>query len=487
MANPCFVMTGFGNRAWTATENARTVTPRDFNKRGQVRDGAVIAIINMSGGPMTSTTSSDSLTKQRAELRSGRRAVVAASVGNALEWYDFIIYALFAVYIAQNFFPGGDQSTELIKAFIAFGLGFLIRPLGAVVIGAYADYAGRKAALTLTIMIMAIGTLVIAVAPTYAAIGIGAPILLLVGRVLQGFSAGGEIGGAAAFLVEHAPPGKKGKYAAWLQGSMSISNTLAALVAFSITALLTKEQIGDWGWRVPFLIGLLIAPVGIWIRRTLDETPHFQQQIARNRQAGRSARLPFKAIFTEFWPELIKGTGMCVLWGVATYTLVIFMPIYLQKAFHIDSSDTFLASLIGNVFMLISCIVGGTLSDTLGRRKILVVGAILLGTAVHPLLWLVQASPTLSTLIFVQTLLCIMVGLYVGVAPSALSELFPTRVRSTGMSLTYNTATTIFGGFAPAILTWLSQNGSTFAPAWYMTGAAVIALPALVNFRPVSE
>ena len=137
--------------------------------------------------------------------------------------------------------------------------------------------------------------------------------------------------------------------------------------------------------------------------------------------------------------------------------------------------------------MLISCIVGGTLSDTLGRRKILVVGAILLGTAVHPLLWLVQASPTLSTLIFVQTLLCIMVGLYVGVAPSALSELFPTRVRSTGMSLTYNTATTIFGGFAPAILTWLSQNGSTFAPAWYMTGAAVIALPALVNFRPVSE
>lgn len=436
---------------------------------------------------MTSMTSSDSITKQHADLRSGRRAVAAASVGNALEWYDFIIYALFAVYIAQNFFPGGDQTTELVKAFIAFGLGFVIRPLGAVVIGAYADYAGRKAALTLTIMVMGLGTFVIAVAPTYAAIGIGAPLLLLVGRVLQGFSAGGELGGAAAFLVEHAPAGKKGKYAAWLQGSMSISNILAALVAFSITTLLTKEQIGDWGWRLPFLIGLLIAPVGIWMRRALDETPHFQQEIERNRQAGRSARLPLKTVFTEFWPELIKGTGMCILWGVSTYTLVIFMPVYLQKTFQIDSSDTFLASLIGNVFMLISCIVGGTLSDTLGRKKILVLGAILLGTAVHPLLWLVQTSPTLPTLICVQTLLCIIVGLYVGVAPSALSEIFPTRVRSTGMSLTYNTATTIFGGFAPAILTWLSQNGSTFAPAWYMTAAAIVALLALATFRAISE
>ncbi|MDP9629039.1 UNVERIFIED_ORG: MHS family proline/betaine transporter-like MFS transporter [Ensifer adhaerens] len=447
---------------------------------------AAITISKIRGSIVMSSITSGAEASDRKQVIAGRRAVVAASVGNALEWYDFIIYALFAVYIAQNFFPGGDQTTELVKAFIAFGLGFIIRPLGAVLIGVYADRAGRKAALTLTIMIMALGTLVIAAAPTYAAIGIGAPLLLLVGRMLQGFSAGGELGGAAAFLVEHAPEGKKGKYASWLQGSMAISNILAALVAFTVTALLTQQQIGEWGWRLPFLVGLLIAPVGIWMRRTLDETPHFREEIARQNKSGVTERLPLKAAFVEFWRELLKGTGMCVLWGVSTYTLVIFMPIYIQRSFGMSGSDTFLASLIGNVFMLISCVVAGSLSDVVGRKKVLVVAAIILATAVHPLLWLLHMSSTLPTLIFVQTAFCIMVGLYVGVAPSALSEIFPTRVRSTGMSLAYNTAATIFGGFAPAILTWLSQGGGIYAPAWYMTAAAACALLAIATLkRPV--
>ncbi len=193
--------------------------------------------------------------------RRGTRAILAASLGNLLEWYDFAVYAAFAIYIGANFFPHDSPAAGLVSAFLVFGLGFVIRPLGAILIGIYGDRAGRKAALTATILIMACGTLIIAAAPTYAAIGLGAPLVLLAGRVLQGFSAGGEIGNAAAFLVEHAPPTRKALFTAWLQASMGMSNILGALVAFTITSLLPQSEIVRWAWRVPFFIGLAIVPM----------------------------------------------------------------------------------------------------------------------------------------------------------------------------------------------------------------------------------
>lgn len=436
---------------------------------------------------MTSIATTGAAERVPDDLHRARRAVIAASAGNALEWYDFTVYALFALYIAKNFFPGADQTTELVKAFLAFGLGFVIRPLGAILIGVYADRAGRKAALMLTIMFMAVGTLVIAAAPTYAAIGIGAPLLLLAGRVLQGFSAGGEIGGAAAFLVEHAPMDQRGKYASWLQASMAISNIIGALVAFAVTSLLTQDQIGDWGWRIPFVVGLLIAPVGLWMRRTLDETPRFLEELERHDSEERAHRQPLLSVFSEFPMELVKGIGMSVLWTVSTYTLVIFMPVYVQRTFGVTSSNAFAAALIGNICMVVTCVFAGGLSDRIGRKKMLVIAALLLLVGPHPLLWLVKALPTLPVMIVVQSAFCILAALFVGVAPAALAETFPTRVRSTGMSLSYNTATTIFGGFAPAILTWLSQGGGTFAPAWYVSAAAICALIALARIRPAAE
>jgi len=210
-------------------------------------------------------------------------AIIAASVGNMLEWYDFSVYALFATYIAANFFPNSDPSLALLKTFLTFGVGFVIRPVGALVIGAYGDWAGRKAALMLTIVLMAIGTLTLALAPTYAAIGVGAPILLLIGRLLQGLSAGGEIGSASAFLVESSSSGQRGAQASWLQASMGMSNILSALVAFAVTATLSVSAVRAWGWRIPFLLGLLIAPAGLLILRTLDETPDFEAELARRR------------------------------------------------------------------------------------------------------------------------------------------------------------------------------------------------------------
>ena len=440
--------------------------------------------IAMDGGAVAASNGVTQHHPIQMDARASRRAVIAASAGNALEWYDFTVYALFAVYIGQNFFHNADPTVQLMASFLAFGLGFVVRPLGALILGSYGDRAGRKAALTLTIMLMALGTLLIAAAPPYAAIGVGAPLLIVCGRVLQGFSAGGEVGGATAFLVEHAPEGKRGQYASWLQASMGISNLMGALVATVVTTMLTEAQVGEWGWRVPFIIGLAIAPVGLWMRRALDETPHFREEQERQARSNEKAKALLLRVFKEYPKELVSGICMSVLWAIGPYSLIIFMPIYVQKSMGFASSQAFMAALIGNVFLIGGCVFAGTLSDRFGRRAILRTGAALMLVSVYPLMMWLQASHTLTTLIIVQSLFCLMVSLYVGVAPAALSEVFPTAVRSSGMSLSYNAAVTVFGGFAPAILTWITYTtGVAFAPALYVMGASVVALVSL-TFMP---
>ncbi len=400
------------------------------------------------------------------------RAVAAASLGNALEWYDFTIYVQFAVHIAHAFFPGGSATTELIKTFLAFGVGFVVRPLGAVVIGLYGDRAGRKAALTLTIGLMASGTLILAVAPTYAVLGVGAPLLILSGRILQGFSAGGEIGGAAAFLVEHAEPGRKGLYAAWLQASMAFSNILGALVALAVGSLLSQAQVGEWGWRIPFLLGLIIAPVGLWLRANLEESPQFTA-----RPAKEAVSRPLRDLFGPRFGGLLRGFAISVLWAVCVYALVIYMPTHVQRTLGFTSKQAFTAALIGNVGLAACCFASGALSDRFGHRRLLTFSAagLLVGA---PLLMLgLQAHPTFAVLILTQSLFCGLVGLFSGSAPSALAQIFPTEIRSTGMSIAYNAAVTIFGGFAPAILTWLSGTAAgALAPALYVAAAALVGL-----------
>jgi MFS transporter, MHS family, proline/betaine transporter len=420
-------------------------------------------------------------------LSGNSRAIVAIAIGNMLEWYDFTVYALFANYIAANFFPGADRTANLLKAFLFFGLGFVVRPLGAILIGNYADRAGRKAALTLTLMLMAAGTGIIAFSPTYAAIGIGAPVLLLIGRILQGFSAGGEIGSAAAFLWESAHAERRGRISSWLQASMGMSNILGALVAVSVAALLSNNDVQAWGWRIPFIFGLLIAPVGLYLRHSLSETEAFQAETKRRREAGVSPKVPLLEIFRNHWRPLSIGFGVAVLWAVAVYVLMIFFPTYVQHAntFNFTARQAFGASLIGNVCFVAGCFVFGSVSDRIGRRKGFCLGAALLLVCVLPLFLWLKGSPTTLTLILVQSALCLLVASFVGVAPSGLSEIFPTGVRSTGMSLVYNGAFTVFGGFAPAILTWFTQRsgGSIFSPAWYVMSAAVVALAAIPFLR----
>ena len=413
----------------------------------------------------------------------GTRAILAASVGNLLEWYDFSVYALFAIYIAANFFPRSDPGLDLVKTFLVFGLGFVIRPLGAVLIGVYGDRAGRKAALTLTILIMAGGTLIIALAPSFALIGIGAPLLLLAGRILQGFSAGGEIGSATAFLVEHAPAAKRGRYAAWLQASMGMSNILGALVAFSIATLLPAAKIVAWGWRIPFLVGLLIVPVGVYLRRTLEETPQFRAE-SRQHRDGPDRATPLALVFRDYSRSLLVGMGISILWAVAVYVLLIFMPVLAQKAFGFTAAQAFGSSLVGNIVFVCGCFAFGALSDRIGHSRVLAIGVASLLLGVLPLFLWLSASKSTATLVLALSAFGVMVSSYTSVAPTALSSLFPTRVRATGVSIVYNAAITVFGGFAPAILSWIGSNaGSVFAPAWYVVLAAVPALIAIPFLR----
>jgi MHS family proline/betaine transporter-like MFS transporter len=424
-----------------------------------------------------------SFERSGASISTKTRTIIATSIGNMLEWYDFTVYALFAGYIAESFFPGDGADIRLAKAFLFFGLGFVVRPLGAVLIGAYGDRAGRKAALTLTILLMAAGTGIIAMCPGYASIGPAAPLLLLFGRVLQGFSAGGEIGGTTAYLLETGDPSERGRIASWLEASMGMANILGALAAFSVTTWLSPAEVRAWGWRLPFIAGLAIAPVGLYLRRSLKESVEFASERARRAMHPKHRAAPLIEVFRCHWRSLTSGFTVAILWAVAVYVLMIFLPTYVQRpdTFNFTAKQAFGASLLGNVPFVGACLLFGSLSDRIGRRTSLFISAALLLATVLPLFLWLKADPTFTNLLVVQSILCVLVASFVGVAPAALSEIFPTAVRSTGTSLVYNAAFTIFGGFAPMILTWARQGsgGSIFVPAWYVMAAAAVALFAI--------
>jgi MFS transporter, MHS family, proline/betaine transporter len=409
-----------------------------------------------------------------------RRAILSASLGNSFEWYDFTVYALFSIYIAGEFFPGGGATAELVKAFLAFGVGFVVRPLGALALGLYADRAGRKAVLSLALSLMVGGTAILALAPGYTAIGVGAPFLILAGRMLQGFSAGGEFGGAAAYLLESAPQARRGEFSSWLQASMGLSNIMGALAAFLVTWLFTPDEVRHFAWRLPFVFGLLIAPIGLWMRRSMEETDEFNQR-RRLRPSGRPLFEDFTTLMRDSGPALAKGVGLSTLITVSSYVLVIFMPIYVQRTFHYVPSQAFAASVIGNLFLVAACVTSGVLSDRVGRRPVLLAATLVLSACAFPLLGGLHRSPTFLNLVFVQSCFCIATGAFTGAAPAALSAGFPVQSRALGVSISYNVAVTLFSGFAPAALTWISaRGGGPLTPAWYLAFAAALALPAVL-------
>jgi MHS family proline/betaine transporter-like MFS transporter len=411
-----------------------------------------------------------------------RRALAAAVIGNTLEWYDFAVYAFLAVTIAKLFFPAGSETVSLLASLATFGVGFVTRPVGALVLGSLADRAGRKSTLLITIVLMGLGTAMIALAPTYATVGWWAPLIIVVARLIQGFSAGGELGSATSLMLENAAPNRRGFAASWQQASQAATLILGSLVGAAVTGLLPPGVLEAWAWRAPFLLGLLIVPVGLYIRRRIEESPAFAAL-----GAAKESR-PLARVLSAYPRQLVAGLGLVVVWTVCTYFFLIYMPTYALRQLGLPQSASLLANGVALSVLAILAPVFGHLSDRIGRKPLLVAGAAAIAVAAYPLIAILSAYPSIAMLVAVQAGIAVLIALFTGPAPAALGELFATSVRSTGMSIAYNGAVTIFGGFAPFIATWLiAQTGNNLAPAYYVVGAALVSLLALMLMRETSD
>lgn len=403
-----------------------------------------------------------------------RRAAIAATMGNLLEIYDFIAYGIFAVPISKTFFALQSDTMALILTFATFGVGFIARPVGALVIGAYADRVGRKKGMSLTILLMATGTAVIAFCPGYASIGLAAPVIVVIGRLVQGFSAGGEVGGAVAMLHENAPGGQRGLYAAFQQMSQGCGVLVAGLIGLLLSSFFTPEQLFGGAWRLAFVFGLLIAPVGIYIRRTVAETPEFLANAHRDKPPVRSTLL-------RHYRTIGMGVLIMLFWTIATYISNYFST-YAVRELHLSLGESYIGQIAYGVTMLACCPLVGMLSDRIGRKTPMLFGTLLTTVLAYPLFYLLTEWPSLATLILVQVIIGALLACYASCASGVLGELFPTSIRVTGVAISYAIGVMVFGGFTPAIVTWLiALTGDKLAIAYYLIAAAVLScIPVLM-------
>lgn len=397
-----------------------------------------------------------------------RRAVVAATVGNVLEWYDFSVYAYFAATIGRKFFPSGDPTAELLATFLVFGLGFIVRPLGGIVIGRIGDTRGRRTALVLTIMLMAAGTALIGLLPTHAEIGLAAPLLLVVARLLQGFSAGGEWGGSTAFMVEWAPPDRRGWVGSFQQMSVAGGLLLGSAIGAFLSTVLPAETMESWGWRLPFLFGAVLGFVGQYLRRNVEETPAYraaEQRQATEPEGGASnVSLALRAfLFT-------------VHWTVSYYIVLTYLQSFTQTRLGLGRASALWANAIGLVVLIVLIPFAGRLSDRIGRKPLLLASCAAFVVLPWPLFDWMLASPGFGAVAAAHVILSAAIALFSGPGPAAIAEIFPTRSRSAWMSASYALAVAIFGGFAPYIATWLIANtGNPVSPTWYVILAAIVS------------
>jgi MHS family citrate/tricarballylate:H+ symporter-like MFS transporter len=385
--------------------------------------------------------------------------------------FDFFLFGFYAVNISRTFFPASSEFASLMLTFGTFGAGFLMRPLGAIILGAYIDRVGRRKGLIVTLALMATGTVLIAFVPGYATLGLVAPLVVLVGRLFQGFSAGVELGGVSVYLSEMATPGHKGFYVSWQSGSQQVAIVAAAAIGYGLNSRMAPAAIADWGWRIPFFLGCLIVPLIFIIRRSLQETEAF---LARKHHPD--LREVFRSM-VEHWEIVGAGMMLVVMTTISFYLITVYTPTFGRTILKLSSTDSLVVTLCIGLSNLLWLPVMGALSDRVGRRPVLLAfGVLALLTAYPALSWLV-AAPSFQRMLAVELWLSFLYGGYNGAMVVALTEVMPVEVRTVGFSLAYSLATALFGGFTPAVSTWLiNLTGDKGAPGFWMMFAAVCGL-----------
>lgn len=405
-----------------------------------------------------------------------RRVVIASVIGNALEWFDFIVYGILAATIARVFFPAGAGETRLLAALALFGIGFVVRPLGGIFFGIYADRYGRRAALSIVILLMGIGTALLAAAPSYAAIGIGGPLLVLTARIIQGFSVGGEFGSATTMLIEYAPRDRKGLYGSFQMVSQALSFVLGGVAAFIITTSLPADAVDSWGWRLPFIFGALVGPIGVYLRRRVDESPEF----AELQTASKQPIAPLRTVFASHKRELIAAFSIIVAGTSTLYVLSIYLPLFATQSLGIPARQAQIGLVCANLTIAALVPVAGLLSDRFGRRTIIMPALVIFCGLLVLMMHRLIDEPT-AVHLFQTQMLAVFIAFIFGPAPALVAEIFPVAVRSTGVSIAYNLAVALFGGFAPFLNVWLVEtSGNRMAPVYYVLACAVVGITGLL-------
>jgi len=401
-----------------------------------------------------------------------RQAVAATVAGNALEFYDFLAYSFFAVYIGRAFFPTGSEFVSLLLSLATFGVGFFTRPLGGLLIGAYADRTGRRPAMMLTIGLIAVGTFAIAVTPSYGTIGLAAPLILVAARLIQGLALGGEVGPSTAVLLECAPPGRRGLYTSWQSASQGVAIFAAGVVGVTLANVLSKEQLVAWGWRVPFALGLIIVPVGLVIRRRLPET-----LLAGS--GHRTGADVLRVLWGQHLGSLVLGVMIIMCLTISTYVNN-YMTTYALTTLGLPASKAMWATLVGGAVIAGGAVWAGHLSDRFGRKPLMIVPRVALTLAVYPAFLFLVNEKSLGSLLAVSALLNLLSTVSAATALVAIAEIFPNRVRSSGMAVSYAISVCVFGGTTQFVIAWLiGATGDPLSPAYYVILTSLISLWAM--------
>ena len=408
------------------------------------------------------------------------KGVFAAVLGNGFEFFDFTVYATYLGLIGQAFFPSDNAFVSDLAAAATFGVGFIARPLGGALIGAYGDRAGRRPAMTLSIGLMAIGTAIIAATPGYATIGVWAPILLIVARLVQGFAVGGEVGPATMFMLEAAPPGRRMFFASWQLASQNLGSLASGVIGVVLALVLTRSSFNDWGWRLPFALGVLIAPVGVYIRSGLVET---LETADHHRRAGAGAIVA--TVLRDNWRGLLLGLAL-ISGGTITQYFLITMTPYAIRTLHLPESTAMLGTAALGVTGGLGALAGGLLADRYGVRAVTIVLRLLFMVLLFPMMKLLVASPSAATLVGTITVLSVLHAASVSVGIMLIPLIFPAAVRATGMAICYSLGVAIFGGTATYVVTWLvGATGNPLASTYYVMAASVLMLLAVLAIRNV--